>query len=38
MDRENKDELPMMQVEFIDGVCMPLYKVSQELMPFTMPF
>lgn len=28
MDREKKDELPQMQVEFIDVICLPLYKVS----------
>ena len=25
MDRERKDELPQMQVEFIDQICVPLY-------------
>ena len=28
MDRAKKDELPQMQVGFIDSVCLPLYKVS----------
>lgn len=28
MDREKKDELPQMQVEFIDVICLPLYKVN----------
>lgn len=28
MDREKKDELPQMQVEFIDVICLPLYKVK----------
>lgn len=27
MDRGKKDELPQMQVGFIDAVCLPLYKV-----------
>ena len=27
MDRERKDELPQMQVGFIDVICLPLYKV-----------
>lgn len=27
MDREKKDELPQMQVGFIDLICLPLYKV-----------
>ncbi|XP_071480419.1 cGMP-specific 3',5'-cyclic phosphodiesterase-like [Diadema antillarum] len=26
MDRKKKDELPKMQVGFIDGICMPVYK------------
>lgn len=28
MDRKKKDELPKMQVGFIDAICMPVYKVS----------
>ncbi len=28
MDRKKKDELPKMQVGFIDFVCMPVYEVS----------
>ena len=27
MDREKKDELPKMQVGFIQAICLPLYKV-----------
>lgn len=27
MDREKKDELPKMQVGFINYICLPLYKV-----------
>ena len=27
MDRDKKDELPKMQVGFIDFICLPLYKV-----------
>lgn len=27
MDREKKDELPKMQVGFIDAICLPIYKV-----------
>lgn len=27
MDREKKDELPTMQVKFIDSICMPVYQV-----------
>ena len=30
MDREKKDELPQMQVEFIDRVCVPLYGVLSD--------
>nr|CAD7423736.1 unnamed protein product [Timema monikensis] len=29
MDRERKDELPQMQVGFIDVICLPLYKSLQ---------
>lgn len=28
MNREKEDELPMMQVGFIDSICMPIYEVS----------
>ncbi|KAA0202638.1 hypothetical protein HAZT_HAZT011652 [Hyalella azteca] len=28
MDREKKDELPQMQVGFINAICLPLYKVT----------
>ncbi len=31
MDRERKDELPQMQVGFIDLICLPLYKVKFSL-------
>ncbi|KAL5278928.1 PDE5A family protein [Megaselia abdita] len=37
MDREKEDQLPMMQVGFIDSICMPIYEafanVSMELQP-----
>lgn len=33
MDRRKKDELPKMQVGFIDFVCMPLYKMLSDLIP-----
>ncbi|KAK7012019.1 cGMP-specific 3p 5p-cyclic phosphodiesterase, partial [Biomphalaria glabrata] len=37
MDREKKDELPKMQVDFIDFICAPVYelfaKVSESLKP-----
>ena len=28
MDRERRDELPKMQMEFINLICIPLYSVS----------
>ena len=31
MDREKKDELPKMQLSFIDVICLPLYKVLKEI-------
>ncbi|KAL8579053.1 hypothetical protein ACOMHN_035992 [Nucella lapillus] len=30
MDRNKKDELPKMQVGFIDGICTPIYKIFSE--------
>jgi hypothetical protein len=37
MDRERKDELPQMQVEFIDSVCVPLYSIlSERLLTLSM--
>ncbi|KAG7297248.1 cGMP-specific 3'-5'-cyclic phosphodiesterase [Plutella xylostella] len=37
MDREKKDELPQMQVGFIDMICLPLYKVLSETFPWIQP-
>ena len=37
MDRERKDELPQMQVEFIDAVCRPLYTTLSESFPWIKP-
>ncbi|KMQ97127.1 cgmp-specific 3 -cyclic phosphodiesterase-like protein [Lasius niger] len=37
MDRERRDELPQMQVGFIDVICMPLYKVMSETFPWILP-
>ena len=37
MDRKKRDELPKMQVGFIDFICMPLYKVLAELLPGLNP-
>ena len=28
MDRDRKDELPEMQINFIDSICLPVYEVS----------
>ncbi|XP_014485064.1 PREDICTED: cGMP-specific 3',5'-cyclic phosphodiesterase [Dinoponera quadriceps] len=37
MDRERRDELPQMQVGFIDVICLPLYKVMAETFPWILP-
>lgn len=37
MDRERRDELPRMQVGFIDCICLPLYKVMSDTFPWIMP-
>ncbi|XP_076037013.1 cGMP-specific 3',5'-cyclic phosphodiesterase-like isoform X2 [Oratosquilla oratoria] len=37
MDREKKDELPKMQVGFIDAICLPLYKALSESFPWVKP-
>ena len=37
MDRDRKDELPQMQVEFIDRVCVPLYTLLSESFPWIKP-
>ena len=37
MDRERKDELPQMQVEFIDAVCRPLYTTLSDSFPWIKP-
>ncbi|GBP17623.1 cGMP-specific 3',5'-cyclic phosphodiesterase [Eumeta japonica] len=34
---EKKDELPQMQVGFIDMICLPLYKVLSETFPWIQP-
>lgn len=28
MDRDEKDNLPKMQIGFIDSICLPLYRVN----------
>ncbi len=35
--RERKDELPKMQVDFIDLICLPLYRVLSETFPWISP-
>ena len=37
MDRERKDELPQMQVDFIDAVCTPLYTTLSDSFPWIKP-
>lgn len=31
MNRDKQDELPAMQVNFIDAICLPVYKVKYKL-------
>ena len=38
MDRDRKDELPKMQMEFIDVVCKPLFTSLSESFPWIKPF
>ena len=35
MDREKKDELPRMQVGFIDAICLPVYEVGNIIQLLT---
>ncbi|CAF1289006.1 unnamed protein product [Adineta steineri] len=37
MDRAKKDELPKMQVGFIDSICLPVYKMLAEAEPRLAP-
>lgn len=37
LDRERKDELPQMQVSFIDLICLPLYKMLSDSFPWIKP-
>ncbi|XP_014220155.1 cGMP-specific 3',5'-cyclic phosphodiesterase [Trichogramma pretiosum] len=37
MDRERRDELPQMQVGFIDVICLPLYRVLADTFPWIEP-
>ncbi|XP_029206417.2 cGMP-specific 3',5'-cyclic phosphodiesterase-like [Acropora millepora] len=38
MDRKKKDELPKMQVGFIDFICLPVYSIFYDLEPCLKPF
>lgn len=31
MNREKEDQLPLMQVGFIDSICLPIYQVIVEM-------
>ncbi|XP_072027393.1 uncharacterized protein [Amphiura filiformis] len=37
MDREKKDQLPKMQVGFIDAICLPVYKNLANVEPLLTP-
>ncbi|KAK2193573.1 hypothetical protein NP493_11g02015 [Ridgeia piscesae] len=37
MDRQKKDELPSMQVGFIDSICLPVYKHLARAFPALKP-
>ncbi|KAG7173826.1 cGMP-specific 3',5'-cyclic phosphodiesterase-like [Homarus americanus] len=37
MDREKKDDLPKMQMGFIEVICLPLYKALSESFPWVKP-
>lgn len=36
-NRERKDELPQMQVSFIDLICLPMYKLMSDTFPWIKP-
>ena len=36
MNREKKDELPKMQMSFIDSICQPVYEAFAKLCPQQM--
>ena len=38
MDREQKKNLPKMQVGFIDHICLPLYQLLFDFWPALKPF
>lgn len=37
MNREKKDELPKMQVSFVDSICLPIYESFAKLFPQLTP-
>ncbi|XP_053393300.1 dual 3',5'-cyclic-AMP and -GMP phosphodiesterase 11-like isoform X3 [Mercenaria mercenaria] len=37
MDRDKKDKLPVMQVSFIDAICLPIYKAIAKVSPKLQP-
>ena len=37
MDRRKKDELPRMQVSFIDEICLPVYQTLAAASPDLLP-
>ncbi|KAG5877393.1 Dual 3', partial [Gonioctena quinquepunctata] len=37
MDRTKAEQLPMMQINFIDSICLPLYQVFADLSEFLLP-
>lgn len=38
MNREKESQLPLMQVNFIDTICLPVYEVSAaEFRPLPLP-
>ena len=37
MNREKKDQLPAMQIAFIDSICVPVYEAFANLSPKLKP-
>lgn len=36
MNREKEDQLPMMQVGFIDSICLPIYEVNIDRIDYIL--
>jgi len=36
MNREKEDQLPLMQVGFIDSICLPIYEVRSKCYSFRL--